>query len=1048
MIKNTVLTAVSLLIIFFMPWGCVTTTHEQEGGPQSGVFYAKIDPAEREKAAEVIDDALKTADESPEKFRESLLKELDKTTQIAGAANKQKMAAQMNENIKNALDRKDFGEDDKKSVVKLLSEYRKYLKDGDKTTLKIRVDGKYGFINAFGEVLVPPVLDGSDTGRYNAGFIWVKGNPSYVVLNDKLETIFESDSRHFDKLNLYSEGLAQFTEQGKAGFIDESGRIVIGAVYEDAENFSGGLAAVKLNNNWGFIDKKGKMVIEAEYHSVSSFDHGFATAGKNNKYGVIDPKGNFLLKMDYDSVYLEDGFSLLMLDGKHGVFDLAGRKMIYAVEYDDLEHWGKNFKVKENGQYFLGDEQGNIKSWGYDTITLSKGAYFIVIKRYRKGVIDRTGKLILDFDDYTELTIAPGEEKYIVGKLRDETVYLVYDINGVLIKTLNYDDVQPLKQGFKVKKNGKYGLLDNSFNETITCKYDYILEFYNGLYEVQKNGRYGCVDISGKSIIDIGYDYFVDIGGKYIKTSLKQRFGIMDYEGNTLIPPTYESILTYGSSGPFVCKKPDTFRFYDVAVKKMLPDTYGYISDFETGFLANKDSKMALLDQSLKNILPFAYDSINEYKGGRYRVQLNGLWGIVDKKNNLILDIQYSSIDTVPDNRTSLSDGFYITMFEGYEGYDKIIMIKQGDKWGFLDQRDKMLIKPRFDDVAQFSDNALRVKENGKWGLLDSGNGKILLKPAFDTLADIYDGTAIATIGPKNANPDWFAIGEKGEQLFAFDATIQEVFTMVQGYCIVKEFSGGYLDENGDQVSLYDYSVFDSRNKTRTLLDDLDDLRGSHYTFSTVLYHGGLSVVKGSGKWGVAGLRGQMYMDFELDDKINFKYENNRLEEHAIFKKDGRLGLVNKDYQVIAQPLYQEMQEFSDKFYNAKRDGFWYLVSIDTGEETAGPYKAISTFLIDKDKKELSVQGVNNMYGFIDPEGKLIIEPRFNQVTGFSSVIAGYKKDNKWGVFDITDTVLTEPLYDNVSTVTDGIIKYNIENRIGYLNIMGMKIYEIWSATN
>ena len=52
---------------------------------------------------------------------------------------------------------------------------------------------------------------------------------------------------------------------GRYGYIDASGRIVVQPQFEGARDFSEGLAAVLLNGKWGFIGPSGKLVIVPEY---------------------------------------------------------------------------------------------------------------------------------------------------------------------------------------------------------------------------------------------------------------------------------------------------------------------------------------------------------------------------------------------------------------------------------------------------------------------------------------------------------------------------------------------------------------------------------------------------------------------------------------------------------------------------------------------------------------------------------------------------------------------------------------------------------------
>ena len=75
---------------------------------------------------------------------------------------------------------------------------------------------------------------------------------------------------------------------GKYGFKNKSGEIVIPAKYQQANNFREGLARFRLDNKWSFVDKTGKEVIPINYQSVSDFYDGLAMVILDNKWGFID----------------------------------------------------------------------------------------------------------------------------------------------------------------------------------------------------------------------------------------------------------------------------------------------------------------------------------------------------------------------------------------------------------------------------------------------------------------------------------------------------------------------------------------------------------------------------------------------------------------------------------------------------------------------------------------------------------------------------------------------------------------------------------------
>ena len=74
----------------------------------------------------------------------------------------------------------------------------------------------------------------------------------------------------------YNEGLAGVKDaDGKWGFIDKTGKLVIPCLWKKALFFSEGLVGVQDDNEkWGFIDKTGKVVLPFEWSNVQWFKNG------------------------------------------------------------------------------------------------------------------------------------------------------------------------------------------------------------------------------------------------------------------------------------------------------------------------------------------------------------------------------------------------------------------------------------------------------------------------------------------------------------------------------------------------------------------------------------------------------------------------------------------------------------------------------------------------------------------------------------------------------------------------------------------------------
>lgn len=113
----------------------------------------------------------------------------------------------------------------------------------------------------------------------------------------------------------FSEGRASVWEKGKGeGFIDKNDITVIPLMYNNVDEFHEGLAAVKLNKKWGYIDKQGKVVIPFVYERVREFSEGLAAVEPvfTKGFGYINKKGELVIPVQFTSAYsFEDGVALV-----------------------------------------------------------------------------------------------------------------------------------------------------------------------------------------------------------------------------------------------------------------------------------------------------------------------------------------------------------------------------------------------------------------------------------------------------------------------------------------------------------------------------------------------------------------------------------------------------------------------------------------------------------------------------------------------------------------------------------------------------------------
>ena len=148
----------------------------------------------------------------------------------------------------------------------------------------------------------------------------------------------------FESAYNFREHFAKITFPGsngeKYGFIDETGKLKIPAVYRFAGDFHEGLATVFMGNRSGYINKKGQIVIDAKYARAKPFSEGLAGVmvkdydTKNEpRYGFIDKNGNLKIKPSFlDVSIFSEGLAAAQInvgnEKKWGFIDKNGSWII------------------------------------------------------------------------------------------------------------------------------------------------------------------------------------------------------------------------------------------------------------------------------------------------------------------------------------------------------------------------------------------------------------------------------------------------------------------------------------------------------------------------------------------------------------------------------------------------------------------------------------------------------------------------------------------------------------------------------------------------
>ena len=155
--------------------------------------------------------------------------------------------------------------------------------------------GKYQFINPVTEKPINSHQYDCLTGDFSEGLASVCKGRKFGIINEKGKYIIKLSG----KLHLpgdFHEGLASVSLAGNTrGFINKKGEIVIklkncGYV----RDFSEGFAAASINGKIGYVNRKGTLVIPNKFDLGNNFKNGKAFVIINDKHAYIDKTGKYI----------------------------------------------------------------------------------------------------------------------------------------------------------------------------------------------------------------------------------------------------------------------------------------------------------------------------------------------------------------------------------------------------------------------------------------------------------------------------------------------------------------------------------------------------------------------------------------------------------------------------------------------------------------------------------------------------------------------------------------------------------------------------------
>lgn len=513
----------------------------------------------------------------------------------------------------------------------------------------------------------------------------------------------------------------------------------------------------------------------------------------------------------------------------------------------------KYFTLEQNQKYGVIDRNGNIvieAEYGAVQIPNPSKAIFVCVKEYNENT---------------------KEYETIVYNEKKEVLLSNYkNVQAISIYT-NVNSTPYEKSVLTYKENGKYGLINLEGKQITKPVYDEIssINYKEGTFLVKQNELEGIINMKGKVIIKCEYEsvtsdnYYSENGNKkqagFIvskKTEDGYRYGYANYRGTIILNPIYTQLER-------VTEIANEKGVYFIAFKngqagllknnkEILNYEYEDIQYNVLGsiFVTKRNGKYGAVNQEGTTVLYPEYDNV--YTGGMY---LNAL----KDKDIFIFDLNGNKIETNEVSKTKTENAnYYIT-------------IDKNNKYKVVDSKDNIIIDKDYTYIEYLPGDYFIVERDSKSGIIDS-NGKSVIELKYDSISRINETDILQM--ETNKNIALYNLNMK-EIVSMDNAIVKEVKDEKAYILLYSDTDFKYLDKKGNILTsqnLFENNSLFAKNINGKwgFVDKDGNLKVQNdYELVTDFNKYGFAGIKKDGKWGSINQNGEVVQEPTYDLKRN-----------------------------------------------------------------------------------------------------------------------------------------------------------------------------------
>lgn len=378
----------------------------------------------------------------------------------------------------------------------------------------------FGMLDTLGNVVIPPT---HRTIEYFQG--------EYLAMLDISNTYAIYDSTFHKTVGYSSDnieriGYNRYAVYGKnGGIMNRNGEFIMRYPFKSLRKSSFStdfIYSIESHEpKFGIMSEDLMFKTEPVYRRVGALQGGYAVfTARSNQFAIVNMSGQQITGFEFeysrDLTILDGTFTLLKTTdsgNKYGMIDTLGNTIIPFI-YDKIHPFRNDIAIVElNQKMGIADRTGNVRGEiVYDQMIWMDTNKIQVKIDHRTGYINRNGVVVdpLKHTGFESLDpkfihfTGAHESRWIVNSLTNDTLYIL-------------DEKHFGKQGFvRVKQHGKTGMIDRKGNLVLPIEYDLIQPSKNG-FLVQKKGKYGLLNEELKVVERLVHSHYRTLPGGEIE---------------------------------------------------------------------------------------------------------------------------------------------------------------------------------------------------------------------------------------------------------------------------------------------------------------------------------------------------------------------------------------------------------------------------------------------------------------------------------------------------------------------------------------------------